>query len=174
MDPVSPAGALLNNDNISYNRMLNKIDALDRAILSALVEDSSLPSKELARRLKIHPNTLLQRLKRLEKERYLLRYTAVLDFDRLGYGLQAMIFINVTMTEEWEKHLKPVSRLPQVVQFILLTGEHDALAIVRVKDKDELAEVLRKVQATGVVTKTTSHLILDYYKRSYEYNPLGQ
>ncbi len=152
--------------------MTIKIDATDKALLAALVEDSSLPSRELARRISVHPNTLLQRLKRLEKKEIILRYTTVVDYDKIGYGLQAFIFMTVSMDKAWEAHLRPLAKCPEIVSFILLTGDYDAVAIARVRDKDELAELLRKIQSTGVVTKTTSHLILDYYKQAYQYNPL--
>jgi DNA-binding Lrp family transcriptional regulator len=152
--------------------MNNKIDSTDKALIAALVEDSSLPSRELARRISVHPNTLLQRLKRLEKKEIIVKYTAVVDYDKIGFGLQALIFMTVDMSKEWEKMLRPVSKLPEISAFILLTGDYDCVAIVRVRDKEELADVLRKIQGTGVVTKTTSHLILDYYKQNHEYNPL--
>ena len=148
------------------------IDETDKAILAEIVNNSKTSSKELANKLKIHPNTLLQRIKRLEKNGTIVKYTTIVDYEQIGYGLQALIFINVRMEKGWEAQLKPVSRLSEVVSFILLTGEHDAVAIVRLKNKNDLSNILRKLQANPVIVKTTTHLILDYYKHSYEFNPL--
>ena len=55
---------------------------------------------------------------------------------------------------------------------VLITGGADALVIARVKDKDELAALMRRMQDNDVVMKTTTHLIVDYYKYPHEFNPL--
>lgn len=151
-----------------------KIDKTDRKILSALVEDSKIMSKKLSRKLRIHPNTLLQRLKKLEKAGIIMKYTTVVDYNKAEPSLRAIIFLDVEMVKGWEDYLKPVSRFPEVVSFILLTGEHDAIAIVRVKDEAHLASLLRRMQLNKVITKTVTHLILDYYKQPHEYNPLKE
>jgi len=148
------------------------IDKIDKKILAQLVDNSKVMSKELSRKLRIHPNTLLQRLKKLEKERILVKYSAVVDYNKFDKRLQALIFINVDMAKGWEAVLQPIAKLPEVVSLILITGEYDALLIARVKDDQHLASLLRRIQTNRIVTKTTSHLILDYYKHSYEYNPL--
>ncbi|MBU0532060.1 Lrp/AsnC family transcriptional regulator [Candidatus Micrarchaeota archaeon] len=151
-----------------------KIDGIDKKILAQLVENSKIMSKKLSRKLRIHPNTLLQRLKKLEKEGVLVKYSAVVDYSKFDKRLQAIIFLNIEMMKDWETILRPLSKLPEVVSFILVTGEHDVLLIARLKDETHLANFLRRLQTNKVVTKTTTHLILDYYKQPYEYNPIGE
>lgn len=147
-----------------------KTDSTDLAIIYELVKNSKISARELSKKLKVHPNTLLQRIKRLEKNEVIQNYTTVVDYAKLGYGLHAIIFINIKMDAEWEKKLKPVAQFPEISSFMLLSGEYDAAAIVRVKDLEEVATILRKIQATGIVVKTTTHMILDYYKYPHEFN----
>ena len=150
---------------------MDNLDEIDRRILAQLIENSKMMSKELSRKLRIHPNTLLQRVKRMEKSGAIRGYTAVVDHEKVQHKLRALIFLNVNMEKGWEDHLKPLSKLPEVVSFILLTGEHDAMLVARVNNELALANLLRKLQKNKVVTKTNTHLILDYYKRDFEYNP---
>jgi len=152
--------------------MYKKLDELDRTLVANLVEDSSLSSKELARRLAVHPNTLLQRIKRLERNGIIKKYTAVVDYSKLGYSLQGVILLSANMNSKWEEKLKPVVDMPEVVSFVLLTGDFDALIQVRVSSHDELVKVLRKIVETGVVRRTSSYIVLDHYKWPSEYNPL--
>ena len=149
-----------------------KYDELDRKILAALTENSKIMSKELSRKLRIHPNTLLQRLKNLEKEKVILKYQAVVDFPKVDKMMQVMMFIKVNMEKPWEEALRPAAKFPEIVSFILMTGDFDVLAIARVRDEKHLADLMRRVQATKVVNHTTTHLIVEYYKQPYEYNPL--
>lgn len=147
------------------------VDAIDKRIISALIENSRIMSKELSRKLRIHPNTLLQRLKKLEKENVILKYQAVVDFPKIDKEMQVLMFLRVNMEKAWEDALRPAAKFPEIVSFILITGEYDVLVIARVKDEHHLASLMRRIQATKVVNKTTTHMIVDYYRMPYEYNP---
>ncbi len=150
---------------------MTKLDETDKRILHYLNENAKMSSRELARILKVHPNTLLQRIKKMEKNKVIKKYKSVINYEKTGIDLMALVFIKVKMKTDWEQTLKPVSKIPQVSSFILITGTADALAIVRVKNKDELATVLREMQNNEIVLKTTTYLALDYYKLSEDYNP---
>lgn len=151
-----------------------KLDNIDKRILAALIENSRIMSKELSRKLRIHPNTLLQRLKKLEASGVIKQYQAVVDFPKIDKHMQVLMFLKVNMEKDWEDALRPVAKLPEIVSFILISGEHDVLVIARVKDEKHLAELMRKMQATKVVAKTTTHIIVDYYRQPHEYNPLKE
>jgi Lrp/AsnC family leucine-responsive transcriptional regulator len=153
---------------------MDKLDLTDKKILAALVENSKIMSKELSRKLRIHPNTLLQRLKKLEAAGVIQKYQAVVDFPKVDKMMQVLMFLRVNMEKNWEEALRPAARFPEIVSFILISGEHDVLVIARVKDEKHLAALMRRIQATKVVVKTTTHLIVDYYKQPHEYNPLKE
>lgn len=153
--------------------MSEELDKLDRKILAQLIENPKLMSKQISKKLRIHPNTLLQRVKRMEKERIITGYTTIVDHGKVQNKLRAMIFLNVNMEKGWEEYLRPLARLPEIVSFILITGEHDALLTARVDNELHLANLLRQLQKNRVVTKTSTQLILDYYKRDHEYNPFA-
>ena len=118
---------------------MSDIDDTDRKILAQLIENSKMQSKELSRKLRIHPNTLLQRLKKLEKSKVIKRYSAVVDFTKIDPRLQCLIFLDINMKKGWEKELQPLSKLPEVEAFILISGTHDAVVIARVKNERQLA-----------------------------------
>src|SRR4030095_1446133 len=151
---------------------MEKLDNIDKRILSALVDNSKIMSKELSRKLRIHPNTLLQRQKKLEAAGVITKYQAGVNFPKLEQMIRVLMFLKVNMEKEWETALRPASKFPEIVSFILITGEYDAAVIARVRDEYHLAELMRRIQATKVVNKTTTHLIVDNYRMPHEYNPL--
>ncbi|MEW6722146.1 MAG: Lrp/AsnC family transcriptional regulator [Candidatus Micrarchaeota archaeon] len=151
---------------------MEELDTIDRKILAALIDNSKIMSKELSRKLRIHPNTLLQRLKKLEKSGIIKKYQAVVDFPKVDKMMQVLMFIKVNMEKPWEDALRATVKFPEIVSYILMTGDYDVLIIARVKDETHLADLMRRVQATKVVNKTTTHLIVDFYKQPDEYNPL--
>lgn len=72
-----------------------KLDEIDWEILRMLRENSETPIKTMASRVKLHPNTLLQRIKRLKKDGVIIKYTAEVNYDLIGYDLIAIIMIKV-------------------------------------------------------------------------------
>jgi DNA-binding Lrp family transcriptional regulator len=149
-----------------------KTDELDRAILSELIENSRLSANELAKKIGAHPNTVLLRIRKLERSGAIARYTAVPNYDRLGYGFQALVFVKLKSSSDWEKSIRPISDLPEVVSFFVMTGEHDALAIVRFGHKGELESLLKKIQGNAEVVQTTTALVISSFKRPHEFNPM--
>lgn len=147
------------------------IDELDRAILAQMVDDSEINARGLAGRLGIHPNTLFQRIKRLRRNGALLKSTSVLDYDRLGYPTEVLIFLKVNMVNGWEEKLKSISELPYIVSLVHVTGEYDVMAVVRAKNDRELPGIPRTIQGNEVVIKTMTNVVLTRWKRSYEFNP---
>ncbi len=148
-----------------------KLDDVDRAILAEVVDDSDVCARKLAERLDLHPNTLLSRLKRLRRNGTIMRSTAIVDYGRSGYPTEVVVFIKVRTDRGWEGKLRPLARLPCMVSLTFITGEYDALAVVRMRDDKELPAIVRKIQENDVVVKTLTHLVLDHWKRPHEFNP---
>lgn len=82
-------GWLLNNDTDSsecniwgIDNGLADFDDIDRKILSLIVTSARMPSLEIAKLLKVTEGTIRQRLKKLEKEKIILRYSVFLDITK--------------------------------------------------------------------------------------------
>jgi Lrp/AsnC family transcriptional regulator for asnA, asnC and gidA len=153
---------------------MEKLDIIDKKILAAIIENSKMLSVAISRKLRIHPNTLLFRVKKMRQSGVIVKYTTVVDFAKIDKGMQVLIFLDVDMEKPWEIALRPMAKMPEIVSFILITGDHDAIVIARVKDEFHLADLLRRLQATKVVKHTTTHLIVDHYRQPHEYNPLKE
>lgn len=153
--------------------MKGKIDTVDLMILRELRNDCKRPMRELAQKLRMHPNTLLQRIKRLEKSKVIQKYHAEVDYKTLGYDMHSIVMIRIKKSGlEDENLLRDVAKLPEVQALYAVTGGADVIAIVKSKNRDDLLRVLRTIQSESSVLRTTSYLVLLTYKESYEFNPL--
>jgi DNA-binding Lrp family transcriptional regulator len=154
--------------------MKNKVDTVDLMILRELRDDCKRPMRELAQKLRMHPNTLLQRIKRLEKSKIIRRYHADIDYKALGYDMHAVVMIKIKKSGlEDEKLLQNVTSVPEIQSLYAVTGVADCIAIVKAKSRDDLVRVLQTVQSEKSVLRTTSYLVLVTYKESYQFNPLS-
>lgn len=153
--------------------MKNKVDTVDLMILRELRDDCKRPMRELAQKLRMHPNTLLQRIKRLEKAKIIRKYHADIDYKALGYDMHAIVMIRIRKSGlEDEKLLNQVADLPEVHSLYAVTGGADCIAVVKAKSRDDLVRVLKTIQTQEAVLRTTSYLVLVTYKDSYQFNPL--
>lgn len=153
--------------------MKAKIDAIDLMILKELRDNSKRSMRELAQKLRVHPNTLLQRIKKLEKSKIIKKYHAEVDYKALGYDMHAVVMIKIRRRGlEDENLLKDVAILPEVQSLYAVTGGADVIAIVKAKNRDDLVRLLKRIQSENSVLRTTSYLVLLTYKESYQFNPL--
>ena len=79
------------------------LDAVDRRLLELLQTDASLSNQELAARAHTSPATALRRVRRFVASGLIERRVAVLNPDRLGDGLTALV--EVTLDRQGAEHL---------------------------------------------------------------------
>lgn len=152
--------------------MSKNYDALDIAILRELRENSKQSYRRLAEKIGTHPNTLMQRIKKLENEKIIKKYVAEVNYKKLGYDFHAIIMLRTKKIRIGEPdQFINVSRLPEIIALYGTTGHYDAIALARVKGRDELMELLGKIQNIEGVLKTTTFVVLFSYKEPSEYNP---
>ena len=70
-----------------------KMDETDEKILKNLMVDARLSARQLALKLGMSTVTVLSRIKKLEKEKIIHGYTTIIDHEKLGYVLTAIIEI---------------------------------------------------------------------------------
>ena len=69
------------------------IDETDRLIVRLLCENARMPVSELARKVGLSGPSTSERIRRLENNGIISRFTAELDLEALGYPLQAIVRI---------------------------------------------------------------------------------
>ena len=101
------------------------IDRTDRKILKTLLQDGRISNLDLAERIGLSPTPCARRVKRLEDEGYIDRYTVALDKSRLGLTLTAIISISMDRhtPDRFENFEKAVAGMPEVVECNLVTGQ---------------------------------------------------
>ena len=67
------------------------MDETDVKLLGKLLSDARLSYRRIADELRVSAPTVLTRVKKLEKESVIKFYSAILDHEKLGYDLTAII-----------------------------------------------------------------------------------
>lgn len=145
------------------------LDAADRAILKLLQEDAFLTTKEIGARLNLTTTPAFERVKRLEREGYIERYTALLDRRKVGYSM--LVFCEVSLKAHNRDFLlqfeASVVGLPEVLECHHVTGEYDYLLKVAVRDMDAYQQFIKeKLAALENIGRVQSHFVMTEVKNS--------
>ena len=142
------------------------IDELSRKILKLLVIDSRLSYRQIAEKLKVSPTTVITRIKELEKSGVIKYYTTILDHEKLGYELSAIIEVTVSKGKLMEVE-KEVAKHPNVCGVYDVTGSTDAMIIAKFKSRKELNDFVKSLLRMENVERTNTHLILNTVKEDF-------
>jgi len=143
-----------------------RIDHLDRRILGRLLLEGRVSFRQLASELHVSTTTVASRVARLEKAKVIGRYSALVDFQRLGYELTVVTEIHVSKGKLVEME-QEIARLPNVCAVYDVTGEIDAIVISKCRNREELSHFTKSLLAMHFVERTNSHVVLTTVKEDF-------
>ena len=106
------------------NRVIN-LDDTGWKILSELQQNPRIPYREIGKRVNLSCSSVLERIRRMEEERIIQNYQVVLDAQKIGYTIQAIIKIKFHSLNDEEMLLKKLRSNAYVRQLWVTTGESD-------------------------------------------------
>ena len=74
-----------------------KLTSLDLGILSELMKNAKMSDREVAENLRVSQPTVTRRRKRLENAGIVREYTAIPDFQRVGYHIMAITLLKYSL-----------------------------------------------------------------------------
>ena len=142
-------------------KMMASVDETDRAILSALRENSRQAFVELAKLVGVAERTIRTRVRRLEEDGIIRGYT----IRETGIGLTALIRMKVGPGVEIGSLAGEFANWKGVESVYEISGEADLVAVVHVDDTVGLRELLDRMWLTAPaeIASTTTELVLEQY-----------
>jgi Lrp/AsnC family leucine-responsive transcriptional regulator len=143
------------------------IDRIDRRILQVLQTDGRLAAVEIADRIGLSATSTGERLKRLQKDGYILGFGAKLDPHRLGLSL--LVFVEVSLDKTtpdiFDRFAAAVRRAPEVLECHMVAGGFYYLVKTRVADMPAYRRVLGDVLlALPGVKETRTYAVMEEVK----------
>lgn len=120
------------------------IDERDARLIALLQADARASLAELARALAISPQSVSERLKRLQDVGIVAGFTLALDPKKLGLGIGAYIRIRPALGE-LARVAEMVRGIPEIVECERITGEDCFIAKAFVRNVEELEGVIDRL-----------------------------
>jgi len=118
------------------------------------------------------PSSAHARVQRLQAEGYLRGFHAELDTRRLGFGLHAMISIQIDQATAIEGFADELLAVPEVLEVFQVSGTEDLLVHVATRDTDHLRGiVMEELVGRGGVRHVETSIVFRHL-RSHS-PPLG-
>lgn len=146
---------------------MKHIDEVNRRILNILQEHGSITNAELAGKVGMAPPTVLERVKKLERQGLIKKYVALVDEQKIGRGIIAYVSISVAdhSFQAIKNFNKEIQNLNQVLECYHITGEKDYLLKVIVKDiPDYEVFALEKLASLPNIGKISTTFVLSKVK----------
>ncbi|MDM5198344.1 Lrp/AsnC family transcriptional regulator [Fictibacillus enclensis] len=145
------------------------MDAKERELLQLIEKNGRLENSTIARLMGVSEDETKQLIEKLEKEKVILGYSAIINWTKgTDEGaVTAMIDVKVTPKRGvgFDKVAERIYRFPEVKAVYLMSGVYDLSVSIEGKTMAEVGRfVSEKLSTLDSVLSTTTHFILKKYK----------
>lgn len=142
------------------------MDKTDERILKNLMMDGRLSARQLALKLGMSTVTILTRIKKMEKEKIILGYSALINHEKVGYSLTAIIEI-IAKNDKIVSIEDEIAKFENVCGVYDITGSTDTIVIAKFKERDGLSRFVKDLAAIPNVENTITHVVLNTTKEDF-------
>ncbi len=137
-----------------------KIDSVDKKILDIILRDARASLTDIAQEVDVSSSTVRNRMNKLKKIKVIRRFITEVDWRKLGFDVQAMLFIQVklgTSQNIWNE----LQKVEEVLKIWETTGQATIVAIVKSKNMNEFYKLLsNKIEKIEGIEKIDVSFIL--------------
>ena len=141
---------------------IEKIDALDKKILSILSKNARMPFKDVATECNVSRAAIHQRVQRLIEIGVILGSAFNINPKALGYNTCTYVGITLERGNMYREVAKQIALIPEIVECHYTTGSYTMLVKLYARDNEQLMELLNdKLQNINGVASTETPISLE-------------
>ena len=141
---------------------MDKIDNLDKKILSILSKNARIPFKDVAAECGVSRAAIHQRVQRLIDNGVILGSGFDINPKSLGYSTCTYVGLNLERGSMYKDVVKRLVNIPEIVECHFTTGPYTMLIKAYARDNEELMDLLNnRIQGIHGVDSTETLISLD-------------
>ena len=148
-----------------------QLDLIDRKILAVLMRDATMPIAQIADKAGLSQTPCWKRIQKLEASGVLTGRVAMVDPDKLGFGLTVFVGIQAPdHSAEWrEAFAKAAGAIPEIMEIYRMAGEMDYLLRVAISDMRAFDLLYKRLTDAVPIKNVTSHFSMERMKFTTAY-----
>lgn len=140
-------------------------DTIDYKLIEILQKNARITQLELAAEVGLSQPAVAERMRKLEQDGVIVAYTAVVNARKLGKDITAFIGVGISHPKFNKAFAKRIVALPEVLECHHVTGQDSYLLKVKIKNTEELDELISvKLRTIPGVTRTQTTIVLSSVK----------
>ena len=132
-------------------------------LIKILEENAREPFVSIAKRFGVSETAIRKRVRKLEQEGIIKRYTVEVDYKELGFKIHALIGVD-TLPESYLNVIEKLKSMDRVKHLYSSTGDHMLMIEAILKDSNELSEFVKQIESITGVTRTCPAILLEKLK----------
>jgi DNA-binding Lrp family transcriptional regulator len=144
------------------------LDRTDFAILRLLMKDAWLSNKQIAAAVGLAPSSCHERIKSLKARGVLLGAYAAVNFQAIGFALEAVLFVQLGKleTEVVDNFVSSTAAVPEVRSVFLVSGRADLIVNVVVRDMEHLKAIISQhFNRHAVVLRVETSVVFNHERQ---------
>ena len=142
------------------------MDSVDIRLLKILTEDARTPLRKMGREVGLSTSGVRRRIKQLEREGLIKRFSVDIDAKKYGFGVTAFVSVDAD-SRSLRELTRSLARRHEVCELHQTTGGHDLMLKVRAKDVDSLKKFVDEhIQSLDSVKSVRTTLAMETIKET--------
>lgn len=147
------------------------MDKVDTAILNCLTNNARMKASDIGKEINLSVSAVIERIKKMEANGTIQKYTVVLNQKLMGNDLIAFIEVSLEHPKYYDTFTEIVTKNKSIQECHYLTGEFDFMLKVLTDSSESLEEIHGKIKSLNGVQSTKTHFVLKAIKNEMSVIP---
>lgn len=134
------------------------LDPTDLQLVDALQHNAAQRLEDLARVVRLAPSSVSDRLRRLERDGIIRRWT--IDLDAAAVGLGVLAYVGIRATKTCSALLHALEAIPEIEEGHSVAGELSMLLKVRVPNTAALLDLADRLRQIPGIEQTETTIVM--------------
>jgi Lrp/AsnC family transcriptional regulator, leucine-responsive regulatory protein len=140
------------------------LDHIDTILVATLQEEGRLRLEDLARRVELSPSTVHDRLRRLQRDGVIRKWTIAVNPQALN--LTVLAFVGIRASRPCSELVEPLARIHEIEEAHSVDGRLSLMVKVRATSTEHLLHIIDQLKRIpGVETTETTVVLKTYLER---------
>ena len=117
----------------------------DFDIIEILLKNSRRSFVDIAKELNVTETAVRKRVRRMENQGIIERYSIDINPKKLGYGMRVLLGLDTT-AQTYISTIQKLKKMDESLRIYSSSGDHDLLIEIWMKDDEELNKFIKKIE----------------------------
>lgn len=143
------------------------MDNIDLKILSCLKENSRMNATAIGDKINLSTSAVLERIKKLEASGVIVKYTTIIDNEKIGKGITVFISVSLEHPKFDEAFREVISQNEEIIECHYVTGDYDYMLKGITASSKSLEQLINFVKSINGVSHTKTLVVMTTTKNDF-------